>query len=63
MDIANHAHTHVLSSRSTVRSHDGLIVAGYLAVALLAFAAIFWASGGPGMTDGDLAVMAAMPLP
>jgi len=63
MDIADHAHTHVLSPRLAVRNHDGWIIAGYVALVLIGCAAIFLASGGPGMTDGDLAVMAAMPLP
>ena len=63
MDIAELAHSHVLSPRSAVRNHDGWIIAGYLAFAVVACVAIYFAGAGPGMSDGDLAVMAGMPLP
>lgn len=63
MDIADHAQAHVLSPRSAARSSDGWIVTGYVAFALIACLAIYLASGGPGMTEADLAAMAAMPLP
>ena len=63
MDIAERAHAHVLSPRSTVRNHDGWITAGYIAFAVVACVAIYFAGSGPGMSNGDLAAMAGMPLP
>ena len=63
MDIAERAHSHVLSPRAAVRNCDGWIIAGYAAFAIAACVAIFFAAGGPGMSDADLAVMAGMPLP
>lgn len=63
MDIAERAHSHVLSPRSAVRNYDGWIIAGYAGFAILACVAIYFASGGPGMSDADLALMAGMPLP
>ncbi len=43
------------------RSHDGWIVIGYVALALIALAAIYWASGGPGTSVADLVTAAALP--
>ncbi|MDH6260112.1 hypothetical protein [Bradyrhizobium sp. BR13661] len=68
MDIAEHGHRqmlsgHVLSPQSAVRNYDGWIVAGYLAFAVIACVAIYFAGTGPGMSDGDFAIMAGMPLP
>jgi hypothetical protein len=63
MDIAERAHGHVLSPRAAVRSHDGWIIAGYLAFAVVACVAIYLAGSGPGMSADDLAAMAGMPLP
>lgn len=63
MDIAERAHSHVLSPRAAVRNYDGWIIAGYAAFAIVACVAIYFASGGPGMSDADLAIMAGMPLP
>ncbi|MHC2332787.1 hypothetical protein [Bradyrhizobium sp. USDA 4454] len=46
---------------SSVRSHDGLIIFGYIAFSVLMLATIYFASGGPSFTDADLANMAMMP--
>jgi hypothetical protein len=46
---------------SFVRSYDGLIVLGYIAVAVVMLAAIYFASGGPSFTEVDLSAMAMMP--
>ena len=63
MDIAERAHSHVLTPGSEVRNHDGWIIAGYVAFAIIACVAIYFASAGPGMSDFDLAVMGGMALP
>ena len=44
-----------------VRSYDGLIVLGYIAVAVVMLAAIYFASGGPSFAEVDLSAMAMMP--
>ncbi|MCG2633251.1 hypothetical protein L6654_42865 [Bradyrhizobium sp. WYCCWR 13023] len=46
---------------SSVRSHDGLIILGYIAFAGVLLAAIYFASGGPSFSDADLSVMAMVP--
>ncbi len=63
MDIADHAHAHALSPRSAIRSHDGWIVAAYVVFTLIACLVIYAAASGPGITEADLAAVAAMPLP
>lgn len=63
MDIADQARPQALTSPPAVRNRDGWIIAGYVALALIAGAVLLPDSGGPGMTDGDLAVMAVTPLP
>ncbi len=59
MDIAQR--THAIPSHFTIRGHNGWIVLGYVACAVIALAAIYFGSVGPGTSDGDLAVMAVMP--
>ncbi len=63
MDIADYAHAHALSPRMAVRSHDGWIIAGYVALALITCLAIYLAGSGPGRPATGLATMSAMPLP
>jgi hypothetical protein len=46
---------------SAVHSFDRWIVVGYTAFALLALAAIYFASGGPSVTQADLAIAMALP--
>jgi hypothetical protein len=41
----------VLQSQLKVRNYDGLIVLGYVVFSLVAIAALYAASGGPGVTD------------
>jgi hypothetical protein len=41
----------VLQSHLRVRNYDGLIVLGYVVFAIVAIAALYAASGGPGVTD------------
>jgi hypothetical protein len=52
MDITDRT---VLQSVSNVRNHDGLIVFGYVAFAIVAVAALYAASSGPGFTEFTLA--------
>jgi hypothetical protein len=44
-----------------VRDHDGLILLGYLAFAIVAIAALYAASSGPGVTGADLALATVLP--
>jgi hypothetical protein len=46
---------------SLVRNHDGAIILGYIAFAIVMLATIYFASGGSSFTDADLSVMAIMP--
>ncbi|WP_298885016.1 hypothetical protein [uncultured Bradyrhizobium sp.] len=45
---------------SSVRSHDGLIVFGYLALSVLMLVAIYLPTG-PSFADTDLTTMAMVP--
>ena len=58
MEIADHT-----TSRShlAVRGYDGWILLGYIAFAIVAIAAFYFASGGPGVGDSDLAIATALP--
>ena len=58
MAIAEHT---VLQSHLAIRSYDRWILLGYVAFAILAIAAIYFASGRPGITEADL--VSAMALP
>jgi len=58
MAIAGHA---VLQSHLAIRSYDRWILLGYVAFATLAITALYFASGGPGVTEADL--LSAMALP
>ena len=53
--------TSVIPLNFAGRSHSGWIILGYGALAAIALAAIYWASGGPGTTLADLATTAALP--
>ena len=48
-------------SHLAVRSYDRWILLGYVAFAILAIIAIYFASGGPGVTDADLVSAIALP--
>jgi hypothetical protein len=58
MEITNRT---VLQSPMKVRDHDGLILLGYLAFAIVAIAALYAASSGPGVTGADLALATVLP--
>jgi hypothetical protein len=51
----------VLQSPVKVRDYDGLIVLGYVAFAIVAIAALYAASTGPGLTEAELALATVLP--
>ena len=58
MAIAEHT---AFQSHLAIRSYDRWIVLGYVAFAILAISAIYFASGGPGVTEADLVSAIALP--
>ena len=54
------AHT-VLQSHLAIRSYDRWILLGYVAFAILAIVAIYFASTQPGFTEADLVRTIALP--
>jgi len=50
-----------LQSHLSIRNYDHWILLGYVAFAILAITAIYFASGGPGITEADLASAMALP--
>ena len=58
MAIAEHT---AFQSHLAIRSYDRWILLGYVAFAILAISAIYFASGGPGVTEADLASAIALP--
>jgi hypothetical protein len=40
---------------------DGLILLGYLAIAIVAIAVLYIASSGPGFTEAELAIATVLP--
>jgi hypothetical protein len=58
MAIAGHT---AFQSHLAIRSYDRWILLGYVAFAILAIAAIYFASGRPGVTEADLVSAIALP--
>ena len=58
MEIAGHA---VNRSQPTVGGYDRRIVLGYAALAIVALAAVYFASVGPGVTKSELAIATTLP--
>ena len=52
MEITDHT---AIRSHLAVRNCDGLIMLGYVAFAIIAVAVLYIASGGPGVTEAELA--------
>jgi hypothetical protein len=56
-----------ITSHTSIRSHliarnsDSWIMLGYVAFAIVALAAIYFASAGPGVTEANLAMATALP--
>ena len=53
--------TPAVPSQFAARGYDGWITLGYVAFAIIALAAIYFASGGPGVTETDLVVATVLP--
>jgi hypothetical protein len=58
MEIADHT---AIRSRLAVHNHDGLVTLGYVILAIVAIAAIYFASVQPGFTEADLVSAIALP--
>ena len=58
MEITDHT---AIRSRLAVRNYDDLILLGYVAFAIVAFAVLYFASGGPGATEAELAIATVLP--
>jgi len=49
------------AANRSVGGHDSWIVLGYAAFAIVALAAVYFASGGPGFSETELAMAAVLP--
>jgi hypothetical protein len=58
MEIANRT---AIQSQLAVRNYNSLIMLGYVALAIVAIAALYFASSGPGITDTELAIATVLP--
>lgn len=58
MEITNHT---AIRSHLAVRNYDGLIMFGYIAIAIVAIGLLYLASSGPGITEAELAVATILP--
>lgn len=58
MEITEHT---AIRSPLAVRHYDGLIMLGYVVIAIVAIAALYIASSGPGFTAAELAIATALP--
>jgi hypothetical protein len=58
MTISDHF---FIRSRSAVRNHDGWIMLGYAVLAIVAIAAMYFAAGGPGASEADIASAVVLP--
>lgn len=58
MEFVGHA---AIRSHLAVGRCDRWIVLGYVAFAIAALAAVYFASGGPGVTDSQLAIATVFP--
>ena len=50
-----------IRSHLAVRNHDGLIMLWYVAFAIVAIALLYFASGGPGVSQAELAIATVLP--
>jgi hypothetical protein len=50
-----------IRSHSTVHSYDARIVFAYVVLAIVAIAAIYFAAGGPGTSEAEIASAAVLP--
>jgi hypothetical protein len=56
MEIANHT-----AIRSHLAAGNSLIILGYVTFAIVAIAALYFASSGPGLTEAELAIATVFP--
>jgi hypothetical protein len=50
-----------IRSHFAVRNYDGLIMLGYVALAIVAITVLYIASSGPGVTEAELAIATVLP--
>ena len=53
--------TPAVPSHFGARDYDGWVMFGYVAFAIIALVAIYFASGGPGLTEAEIAIATIMP--
>ena len=58
MEITDHT---AIRSHLAVRKYDGLVMFGYVVFAIVAIAVLYFASGGPGVTEAELAIATVFP--
>jgi hypothetical protein len=58
MTISDHV---FIRSRSAARNHDDWIMLGYALLAIVAIAAMYFAAGGPGASEADIASAVVLP--
>jgi hypothetical protein len=58
MEITDHT---AIRSHLAVRKYDGLVMLGYVVFAIVAIAVLYFASGGPGVTEVELAIATVLP--
>ena len=58
MEFVGHA---AIRSHLAVRGYDRRIMLGYVVFAIVALAAVYFASGGPGITESQLAIATVFP--
>ena len=58
MEITDHT---AIRSHLAVRKYDGLVMFGYVVFAIVAIAVLYFASGGPGVTEAELAIATVLP--
>jgi hypothetical protein len=56
MEFADHA-----AIRSHLPNYKSFIILGYAAFAVIAIAALYFASNGPGFTEAELAISTVLP--
>ena len=54
-------HQNAIRSQLIARNHIGLIMLAYAAFAIVAIAALYFASIGPGLSEAELAMAAVFP--
>ena len=58
MEITDHT---AVRSHLAVRNYNGLVMLGYVVFAIVAIAVLYFASGGPGASEAELAIATVLP--